>query len=170
YQTVWESLSTELHLDVHFAAVGGTGGIAETCRLYRALKIPIAVIVDLDIIADPDKLARIAKAMAGPKEADSLIAEAAGIAEEIRKLPPTVTPDDVRGDLSAIISAPLSWCAEADVACRRELNRIAKNLDRMRTLKRGGVAAFSEPLRGRIEKYIIEMAKAGVFLVPVGEL
>src|SRR5262249_3584784 len=89
YQTVWESLSTEIRLDVAFAAVGGTGGIAETCRLYRALKIPIAVIVDLDIIADPDKLARIAKAMAGPKEADSLIAEAAGIAEEIRKLPPT---------------------------------------------------------------------------------
>jgi hypothetical protein len=34
YQTAWETLAEELRLDVHFAAVGGTGGIADTCNLY----------------------------------------------------------------------------------------------------------------------------------------
>jgi hypothetical protein len=170
YQTVWESLASELRLDVHFAAVGGTGGIAETCRLYRALKIPIAVIADLDMIADADKFMRVVKAMTAPEKANALIREAAALVEEIRKLPPTVTPDEVKADLNRMIGPSLSWDGEGDVLCRRELNRIAKNLDRMRALKRGGVAVFAEPLRSRIENHLSEAAKSGVFLVPVGEL
>jgi hypothetical protein len=53
YHTTWETLAKELRLDAHFVAVGGTGGVADTCRLYRRLHIPVAVVADLDLIADP---------------------------------------------------------------------------------------------------------------------
>jgi AAA domain, putative AbiEii toxin, Type IV TA system len=33
YQATWETLLEEFRTDVHFSTVGGTGGIAETCRL-----------------------------------------------------------------------------------------------------------------------------------------
>ena len=47
YHTTWETLAEELRLDVHFAAVGGLGGVADACRLYRTLHIPVAIIADL---------------------------------------------------------------------------------------------------------------------------
>jgi hypothetical protein len=46
--TTWETLAQELRLDVHFAAVGGIGGVADACQLYRTLHIPVVVIADLD--------------------------------------------------------------------------------------------------------------------------
>ena len=59
YQTTWETLADEFNQDIHFATVGGTGGIADTCNLYRTLRIPVAVVADLDVIADPEKLKKI---------------------------------------------------------------------------------------------------------------
>ena len=40
YQAVLETFQgdSEIRLDVHFAAVGGTGGIADRCNLYRTFK------------------------------------------------------------------------------------------------------------------------------------
>lgn len=48
YAAVWETLLPEFHADVHFSAVGGIGGIADLAALYKTLKIPVAVIADLD--------------------------------------------------------------------------------------------------------------------------
>src|SRR5713226_3510724 len=49
---------------------------------------------------------------------------------------------------------------------------MAKDVDRVRRLKSGGVAAFSDrpELKARIEKAIDDCKCAGLFLVPVGEL
>jgi hypothetical protein len=67
YQTVWETLVNEIRVDVHFTAVGGTGGIADTCRLYRTLKIPIAVVADLDLVADLTRLRQVVTVLAWKK-------------------------------------------------------------------------------------------------------
>ena len=47
YQAVWESFADEIVQDVHFAQVGGTGGIASTLRLYKALGIPLELLLTL---------------------------------------------------------------------------------------------------------------------------
>ncbi|MFO0705578.1 MAG: AAA family ATPase [Nitrospira sp.] len=59
YQAAWETLLDEYRFDLHFSTVGGTGGIADTCRLYRTLKIPIAVVADLDMLVDPDRMKHV---------------------------------------------------------------------------------------------------------------
>jgi hypothetical protein len=59
YHTTSDTLISEGRIDVHFSAVGGTGEIADTCKLYRTLNIPIAIVADLDLIADPSCLKRI---------------------------------------------------------------------------------------------------------------
>jgi AAA domain, putative AbiEii toxin, Type IV TA system len=69
YNATWETLSNELRLDVHFAAVGGIGGIADTCKLYRTLHIPVVVIADLDMVTTSGALRRVLDAMAEPQVA-----------------------------------------------------------------------------------------------------
>ena len=49
----------DLNFDIHFTTVGGIGGIADTCQLYRVLGIPVAVIADLDLLTDTAKIERI---------------------------------------------------------------------------------------------------------------
>jgi predicted ATP-dependent endonuclease of OLD family len=87
YNTTWETLAKELRLDIHFAAVGGTGGIADTCRLYRTLHIPVVVVADLDLIADPSLLGRVLDAMVNRQISTSLVEKAKAVVNQIRQLP-----------------------------------------------------------------------------------
>jgi predicted ATP-dependent endonuclease of OLD family len=120
YNTVLETLSSELRLDVHLAAIGGTGGIADTCRLYRRLRIPVAVIADLDVLADPDRLGRILEVMAAGNETTQIIDQAKNLIDEIRKLPPTIKEEAFKDRLAAITQMETSWREGHDFGVRRE--------------------------------------------------
>jgi len=109
YQTVWETLSAELRLDVHFATVGGTGGIADTCRLYRTLDIPIAVIADLDMIADPARLLRVLTFMTTKERARDLSSQASSVMDQIKKFPPTISPKVVQDNLQTLCAMRMNW-------------------------------------------------------------
>jgi hypothetical protein len=170
YQTTLETLNEELRLDVHFAAVGGTGGIADTCKLYRTLNIPVAVIADLDMVADRDKLKRVLDVMASPDVANALFSKASAVTESIRKLPPQIDSEEVKTGLAELSNMPLSWNEGHDINVRRELKRIANQLDRMRRLKRGGISAFPDPVATALAGLVLELMNVGIFLVPVGEL
>lgn len=169
YQTVWETLAPELRLDIHFAAVGGTGGITDTCKLYKALKIPVAIIADLDLIADNDKVKRLLEALA-PTEAPTVFKEISNLMEEIRMLPPTTEPETVKKQLESILGGEFDWQKVDDVRIGQDLRRIAQSLDRMRRLKSGGVEGFSGPISERLKAAVSRLATFGIFLVPVGEL
>lgn len=170
YQTVLETLVSELRLDVHFAAVGGVGGISNTCKLYRTLNIPIGVIADLDLINDPVRLNSILIELSTPEIAEDLSEQAKSINEDIRKLPPNLTPDDLVEKLNFLMSLPKNFELDEDIEIRNELTKLARELDRMRRLKRGGITAFSEPIKEKLNFLVQQLKIHGVFLVPVGEL
>jgi hypothetical protein len=170
YQTAWETLSDELNLDVHFASVGGTGGIADTCKLYRTLRIPVAVLADLDVIADPHRIRRVLEEMAPQDRVEPLVAAARSILDSIRRLPPTVDPEIVRESLKSFIGRDLNWLQDEDVQLRSDLNSIAKQLDRMRALKRGGIPSLPDGISRAAQALVKDLETVGVFLVPVGEL
>lgn len=170
YQTAWESLSSELQLDVHFTTVGGTGGIADTCNLYRKLKIPVAVIADMDVIADPIRMRKILEVMTTADVVNDLIERTRLVMEAIRQLPPTISPEEVRQHLTSIIPNSDEWKDETDINVRRELNRIAGKLDRMRQFKRGGLKVLPTTISQPLEQLLSTLKGCGVFIVPVGEL
>jgi hypothetical protein len=170
YQTTWETLVNEIRLDIHFAAVGGTGGIADTCRLYKTLRIPVAVVADLDLISNHDRLSRVLDAVADSVTAKSITDDASAVMTDIRKLPPTTTPDEVREALNSVLSGSMDWNRQDDEDVRKKLRMVANELDRMRRLKRGGVEAFQEPIASQLAAVIARLASVGVFVVPVGEL
>jgi hypothetical protein len=170
YQTTWETLADEFHQDIHFATVGGTGGIADTCKLYRTLKIPVAVVADLDVICDPARLRKILEVMARSEVISDLIEHARSVMDTIRKLPPTITPEEVRQRLSAITVEGEEWTNEHDIHVRRELSRLAEQVDRLRELKRGGIAKLPPDVAESANNLLSKLREVGVFLVPVGEL
>ncbi len=170
YQTVWETLSADARLDVHFTTVGGTGGIADTCKLYRTLKIPVAVIADMDVVSDPGRLKRILEVMATPEVVRNLTERARSIMEAIKKIPPTITPNEVNRHLIELSPGSTNWEDEADINMRRELNRMAEKLDRMRGIKHGGTKALPTNIGEPLQKLLVTLKESGVFLVPVGEL
>lgn len=169
YQTTWETMAEEFHQDIHFATVGGTGGIADTCKLYRTLRIPVAVVADLDVITDPAKLKKILEVMTDATQAKKLVEEARTVAEGIRKQPPTISPAAVKDSLAAISLDGDDWVGESDIHVRRELNRLAEQVDRMRQLKRGGIAGLPSSVASAAITLLLKLSSVGVFLVPVGE-
>ena len=56
YGTTWERLASQYRHDVHFVSVGGIGGFANTCELYRKLQIPVCVIADLDLMRELNRM------------------------------------------------------------------------------------------------------------------
>jgi hypothetical protein len=171
YQAAWETMLEDFRTDIHFSTVGGTGGIADTCHLYRTLQIPVAVVADLDMIVDRNKMARVLQALIDDASVcEKLARECNEIADEIRGVPPEISAVDVAMELAALGGASMDWSKGDDIEIKRRLTRLATSIDRMRRLKKGGVDEFSGVLGDRLTGMLKELGEFGLFLVPVGEL
>ena len=168
YQAAWETLDRQKRLDIHFTTVGGAGGIADTCSLYGTLRIPVAVIADLDVITDSIRLRQILAAL-GSQQIATVMEEANRLIAQIKLLPPTISEADVRADLMAALPDTLSWSSEDDVPLKTNLRKVAQSLDRMRRLKSLD-SSLPEPLRLDINALLDSLSSDGLFIVPVGEL
>ena len=129
------------------------------------------MIADLDMIVDHDKMVRVLSALMddGAKLA-TVTSGCKEIADEIRGLPPEISPPDVARALTSIGSTPMDWSNGDDIEVRRQLVALANSIDRMRRLKKGGVAAFPGVLGSRLAAILEQLRDVGLFLVPVGEL
>lgn len=169
YQAVWESLGRETRLDIHFAAVGGTGGIADTCALYSALRIPVAVIADLDVVTDADRMRKVLNSL-GSTKADELATEAQRLVALVKNLPPTISESEVRDKILGALPSDMAWSRGDDGLLRSQLQQIARSLDRMRRLKTAASEPLPESICGPLTRLLAELQSHGLFVVPVGEL
>jgi hypothetical protein len=130
----------------------------------------VAVIADLDILTDADKLQRVASALRGEDEAARLSGLAAAVSTQLKNLPPSVTAEEVKAGLTDAAAIDMDWSKGADGQVRSMLQEIALRLDRMKRLKRGGLAVLPPPISESAGKLVAELAAIGFFVVPVGEL
>ena len=171
YQAAWDKVGAELNYDIHFATVGGAGGIADTCALYRVLGIPVAVISDLDVVADKDKVKRILKSLVDdPEIVNDFMVRVQHLIELIRNIPPTISEVDTQDRLQELARIEQDWSKETDRALRSELSSLCNTLNRMRALKDGGLDTLPKHLRQPLASLLEDSAAVGLFLVPCGEL
>ena len=170
YSSVLETLADEFRLDVHFAPVGGTEGLSGTCGLYQVLKIPVAVVADLDALSSIDRLERILDAMTDAETSAAILDFAVPILEAIQKLPPTISENEVRNRIAEIGAGSMNWQIGDDAALTRKLRDLSRELDRMRRLKRGAMQELPPEISGKLSQLLEKLAAVGIFLVPVGEL
>jgi hypothetical protein len=169
YQAVWETLGREVRLDIHFATVGGTGGLADTCMLYSALRIPVAVGADLDVLADTERLRRVLESL-GSSEVSSLVDSARQFVAALKALPPRVSEGEVRAQIEEAVSTELDWAKDHDSALRSRLQQIARQLDRMRRLKNNASDPLPDEIQSTLQSLIARLHSNGLFVVSVGEL
>jgi hypothetical protein len=171
YQATWETLIDEFRADVHFSTVGGTGGIADTCRLYRTLDIPVAVIADLDMLVDTEKMARVlGELVKDVALRGALLTKGKEVAEELRNVPPRMRATEVEAELTALARSPMDWAKGDDLDLKHRVGRLRNTLDRLGRLKKGGVREYSSAIGTRLSELLARLQLVGLFLVPVGEL
>jgi energy-coupling factor transporter ATP-binding protein EcfA2 len=174
YQAVWESLGQEVQLDLLFVPVNGKGAMADIATFFKTLQIPVAVIPDLDLIRDDGVIPRLLSALSVTDATVSAIRNECRIAaEDIRTVPPTINPSDVDAEIQHIMDLPKVWQNNDDDTVMKSLRGLAKKIDRMRRMKKGGIAAYAADypdIAEQLEKVKQSFWECGVFIVPVGEL
>jgi hypothetical protein len=170
YQAVWETLHDEFPMDVHFSTVGGTGGIADTLKLYKALTIPVGVLADIDLVLEIETLEKILVQCVPSDQVSAVLDAAKLVAADLKRLPPTITPSEFKSRLAEVVEARTDWEEDDDAAIREQLSALRNDIDRMRRIKRGGIAAVPSPTKEKLQALVDNFAKFGLFLVPCGEL
>ena len=157
-------LRTEL--DIHFATVGGLGGIADTCDLYQVLGIPVSVIADLDVVSDKANFKRIVSSLIADNDGHQGIHRTAWqvVIDLIRHMPPNISEGDTRNKLDELRGSEFDWSKATDTTLRSELNSLSSKLYRMRALKKGAstICGRSSDSIGRI--LLLNYVRLGYFL------
>lgn len=171
YQAAWEVVGTDRNFDIHFTTVGGTGGIADTCNMYRILGIPVSVIADLDVITDTVKVNQILDSICDDKSfVSDLMEKVEHISKEIRLLPPTISEEKTLEELNILASQEYDWSNNDNASLIGSLSTLRSSLNGMDKLKSGGVSQLPQEISNSLEEIITLLRQVGVFLVDVGEL
>ena len=97
YQAASEAVADYPAREVHIIPVGGTGGLADTCRFYRSLDVPVAAVADLDAICEPDKFIATLQALEqDPNQIDEVDVKLREVVQKVKAIPPTFTENDAR--------------------------------------------------------------------------
>lgn len=183
YQSAWETMQLAnrnrrdddldyFHRDILFIPAGGTGGMADIAKFYRALRIPVTIIADLDLILDLPKVQKIVAALAKPQVVENIIQQCTTLSAQVKELPPTFSEEQVRQILTDFEQRPLSWTNDDDRQLKDDLRSLANQIDRMRRLKHGGIEQFAEyeTIYKALKSLVADCHRIGLCLVPVGEL
>ena len=174
YQAVWESITQPRQLDLLFVPLNGKGPMADVAGFFKALHIPVAVIPDLDLIKDDGVIPSLLTALSiDEKTATAIQEECRVVAAAIRSVPPTISPENVNSEVNQIAEMSKDWQKNEDDAVMKRLRGLANRIDRMRKMKRGGITAYRAghpEIADQLEAVKERFWKAGVFIVPVGEL
>lgn len=171
YGTTWDKIAGDFRHDIHFVSVGGLGGIADPCVLYRNLKIPVCVAADLDVIRELGTFASILKAVAPAEVAQELMGECRRIIDAVKALGPIYDEAHTRKELSDILGETLDWKdANQLQRIRSTLSDLGGGLSLTSRLKKGLDSLKSYSVYHDLVAFLNRCRSYGVFLVPVGEL
>jgi energy-coupling factor transporter ATP-binding protein EcfA2 len=172
YQAAREGIEESSIREVHFVPVHGAGGIDKVLKFYRRMRIPAAVIPDYDIIGDYGKVKAIIKELAPATDSPAINELANTVMNAIIRIPPAITEGSARDQLKSLSESIGRWEDKDDDRLRRALEKLRKDLARIRRLKEGGVEGFNEhpTIKEQLKDLIEKARNIGVFFVPVGEL
>jgi hypothetical protein len=173
YQAASEAVKDYAAREVHFVHCGGTGGFLEILRFYRTLNIPIAVIADLDTLADVNKVSEAVQVLSpGGAGDEEFVTTLRALVNDINQLPPAPTPDEVKAELKAIAELPMNWKGGDDNVVRRRLNNLVTRIKRLQKLKDGGIDTYSDhpDIQARLKSAVDKARSFGLFFVEGGEV
>lgn len=172
-QAASEAVKDYAAREVHFVHSGGTGGFLEILRFYRTLNIPVAVIADLDTLADVPKVAEAVRTLSPDGKGDEgFVTTLRDLVNDINQLPPAPTPDEVKAELKAIAELPMNWKGGDDNVVGGRLNKLVNLIKRLQKLKDGGINSYNErpDIQARLRSAVETAKSFGLFFVEGGEV
>jgi hypothetical protein len=171
YSTTWERLASEFRHDVHFVSVGGIGGIAATCQLYRNLKIPVTVIAHLDLLRELETFERIIRSLSSAEQTVDVMKTCRRIVAEIKAIGPIYREAETCRMLQDICAQKLDWSRSEQLTdVRRTLSDLSDGLSDTARLKRGIENLGAPSVSYDLKAFLGTCRGLGLFLVPCGEL
>ena len=171
YGTTWDKIASEFQHDVHFVSVGGLGGIADPCVLYKALKIPVCVAADLDVIRELGTFGQIVKAVAPEEDTKEILADCRRMMKSVKAMGPVYDERSTRDRLSGILDETLDWSDAAQLKrIRTALADLSSGLSQTARLKQGMESLKEASVYHDLVAFLNKCRSVGIFLVPVGEL
>ena len=159
-------------LDVHFVSVGGLGGIADTCRLYRSLNIPVCIIADLDLLNQLATFKHILLALTAEQQSTCIYNQCVELVNAIKSLGPTITVEVFRNQLQKMLAVDFRWNDASNLKIMRDTLRNVIDAMSPVTRFKHGVESFkaNDGIYQTLKVLLNECRAFGLFLVPVGEL
>jgi hypothetical protein len=171
YSTTWEKLAHDFRHDVHFVSVGGLGGMADTCQLYKNLKIPVCLVADLDLLRELGTFQSIMTALASDEQTLDAMEKCRKIIKQIKALGPLHSEAGVAAALREILGETLNWSDSDQLGrVRRTLGDLSVGLSETARLKLGLESLSDRTVYHDLKAFLGELRGLGVFLVPCGEL
>ncbi|QDT79453.1 hypothetical protein Mal35_29110 [Gimesia maris] len=171
YGTAWDKIATEFQHDIHFVSVGGLGGIADPCVLYKTLRIPVCVAADLDVIRELGTFKKILEAVVATDLANKLYEESKLIIDKVKALGPIYDETSTRQQLSNILNKTFDWSEDEQLKqIRITLSDLSAGLSQTARLKHGINRLKEYPVHNDLTVFLNKCQEIGIFLVPVGEL
>jgi hypothetical protein len=139
--------------------------------LYKALKIPVCVAADLDVIRELGTFRKILEAVAPAEDVNELMQECTRIIAQVKALGPMISESETREQLSSILESNLRWTEASQLnTVRRELDKVSFLLSPTARLKQGMSSLKGEAVYTDLTAFLHRCRGVGVFLVPVGVL
>ncbi|CAM3470492.1 ATP-dependent endonuclease [Occultella aeris] len=166
YRAVLDSLArTSPHVDIHFTQTGGKQRIASAVRSLRSAAVPVASVVDIDMLSNRTELKQLIDAHGG---------DIAGFDSRLRSVQAavvskgeTVPRERLRSRVGPLLELAPKDLSPEEIANVRQVLQARSGWKQM---KISGVALLNGDARAAIESIIDDLGALGIFIVPLGEL
>lgn len=166
YRSVLDSLPRNSpHVDIHFTQTGGKQRIASAVRSLRSAAVPVASIVDIDILSDKKELATLVDAHGGePLLFDRRLNV---IQSQVALNREPVLRERLQSKVGPLLEIDAKELTRNEISTVREA---IQGRSGWKLMKASGVALLKGEALLAIESVIDDLGELGIFVVPVGEL
>jgi AAA domain, putative AbiEii toxin, Type IV TA system len=153
--------------DLHFVHGGGKGQLPILARSYGSLKVPTAVVADIDILRDKRLFEDFVEAVGG----DPTILEDRFnyVSTQLADSPPVLGIEDFVKSAQRVLNET-SKERKLSPANRRELSQLLDEAAPWSEAKRYGITKLRGGAHEKALELLSKLKELGIFVVPVGEL
>ncbi|PWK38678.1 ATP-dependent nuclease [Cupriavidus plantarum] len=153
--------------DIMFAQSGGKGGIPKLVRALKSLDVPVAAVVDFDVLLAPGQLWSIVEALGGVR--DAFNADYLAVRASIDALG-TTTPEAFRRNVLAVIDGIDPAQQEVSRKTFSDMQKVLKTSVGNARAKQSGLGVLAREVKPVGQRLLAAFAELGLFIVPGGEL
>lgn len=153
-------------VDIHFTHCSGKDRIPQAVEALRAAKVPVASVFDIDLLQNRSKLEEVIKAHG--VDPMPLLTGLNTISSQVNEGTQRVKRDVARAAVTAALDG--SRAPELTPREAKAIREAVKETTGWSLFKKMGRSRLSGEALRRLDSLLAELAKIGIFLVPVGEL